>query len=148
MEEELEAERQARAKANKQRSDLAKEIDSLEERLDEASGVTTAQVDGQKEGCGGQHARSKWTPPTCLLVTLQPPRKIAAENSDLLRLVGELDINPESSGQAEVCSCCPAQEMGETKPPLLVFDSGSKCTHRRPRQWWRSQQNPTRAVTK
>ena len=94
MEEELEAERQARAKANKQRSDLAKEIDSLEERLDEASGVTTAQVDGQKEGCGGQHARSKWTPPTCLLVTLQPPRKIAAENSDLLRLVGDLDINP------------------------------------------------------
>ena len=56
MEEELEAERQARAKANKQRSDLAKEIDSLEERLDEASGVTTAQVDGQKEGCGGQQA--------------------------------------------------------------------------------------------
>ena len=119
MEEELEAERQARAKANKQRSDLAKEIDSLEERLDEASGVTTAQVELDKRRDVEvnklrkevDHARGKWTPPTCLLVTLQPPRKIAAENSDLLRLVGDLDINPESSGQAEVCSCCPAQEM-------------------------------------
>merc|ERR1712186_112104 len=35
MEEELEAERQARAKAERQRSDLAREIDSLGERLDE-----------------------------------------------------------------------------------------------------------------
>merc|ERR1719242_307591 len=42
MEEELEAERQARAKAERQRSDLAREIDSLGERLDEASGATTA----------------------------------------------------------------------------------------------------------
>merc|ERR1719230_1460193 len=38
MEEELEAERQARAKAERQRSDLAREIDQLGERLDEASG--------------------------------------------------------------------------------------------------------------
>merc|ERR1719285_879832 len=44
MEEELEAERQARAKAERQRSDLAREIDQLGERLDEASGATTAQV--------------------------------------------------------------------------------------------------------
>merc|ERR1719295_462043 len=36
MEEELEAERQARAKAERQRSDLAREIDQLGERLDEA----------------------------------------------------------------------------------------------------------------
>merc|ERR1719323_1977857 len=35
MEEELEAERQARAKAERQRSDLAREIDQLGERLDE-----------------------------------------------------------------------------------------------------------------
>merc|ERR1719415_446243 len=45
MEEELEAERQARAKAERQRSDLAREIDQLGERLDEASGATTAQVE-------------------------------------------------------------------------------------------------------
>merc|ERR1719458_1328650 len=41
MEEELEAERQ--------RSDLAREIDSLGERLDEASGATTAQVELNKK---------------------------------------------------------------------------------------------------
>merc|ERR1712088_279945 len=37
MEEELEAERQARAKAERQRSDLAREIDSLGERVEEAN---------------------------------------------------------------------------------------------------------------
>ena len=35
MEEELEAERQARAKAERQRSDLAREMESLGERLNE-----------------------------------------------------------------------------------------------------------------
>merc|ERR1711863_19807 len=49
MEEELEAERQARAKAEMQRSDLARGIDSLGERLDEASGATTAQVELNKK---------------------------------------------------------------------------------------------------
>merc|ERR1712158_337685 len=49
MEEELEAERQARAKAERQRSDLAREINSLGERLDEASGATTAQVELNKK---------------------------------------------------------------------------------------------------
>merc|ERR1711863_217712 len=49
MEEELEAERQARAKAERQRSDLARGIDSLGERLDEASGATTAQVELNKK---------------------------------------------------------------------------------------------------
>merc|ERR1711910_212693 len=49
MEEELEAERQARAKAERQRSDVAREIDSLGERLDEASGATTAQVELNKK---------------------------------------------------------------------------------------------------
>merc|ERR1712010_428017 len=43
------AERQARAKAERQRSDLAREIDSLGERLDEASGATTAQVELNKK---------------------------------------------------------------------------------------------------
>merc|ERR1719205_206310 len=49
MEEELEPERQARAKAERQRSDLAREIDQLGERLDEASGATTAQVELNKK---------------------------------------------------------------------------------------------------
>merc|ERR1719410_1698937 len=49
MEEELEAERQARAKAERQRPDLTREIDSLGERLDEASGATTAQVELNKK---------------------------------------------------------------------------------------------------
>merc|ERR1712142_575087 len=43
------AERQARAKAERQRSDLAREIDQLGERLDEASGATTAQVELNKK---------------------------------------------------------------------------------------------------
>ena len=49
MEEELEAERQSRAKAERQRSDLAREIDQLGERLDEAGGATTAQVELNKK---------------------------------------------------------------------------------------------------
>ena len=44
MEEELEAERQARAKAERQRSDLARELESLGERLHEACGTTAAQI--------------------------------------------------------------------------------------------------------
>merc|ERR1712089_91405 len=39
----------ARAKAEKQRSDLAREIDQLGERLDEASGATAAQVELNKK---------------------------------------------------------------------------------------------------
>merc|ERR1712076_231864 len=49
MEEELEAERQARAKAEHQRSDLAREIDQLGARLDEAGGATIAQVELNKK---------------------------------------------------------------------------------------------------
>merc|ERR1719439_474058 len=48
-EEELEAERQARAKAERQRSDLAREIEQLGDRYDEASGVTVAQVELNKK---------------------------------------------------------------------------------------------------
>merc|ERR1712128_55427 len=48
-EEELEAERQSRAKAERQRSDLAREIDQLGERFDEASGATVAQVELNKK---------------------------------------------------------------------------------------------------
>jgi myosin heavy chain 6/7 len=48
-EEELEAERQARAKAERQRSDLAREIEQLGERYDEASGATVAQLELNKK---------------------------------------------------------------------------------------------------
>ena len=44
MEEELEAERQARAKAERQRSDLAREMESLGERLNEVGGFTCSQI--------------------------------------------------------------------------------------------------------
>merc|ERR1719219_2034555 len=49
LEEELEAERQARAKAERQRSDLAREIEQLGERLDEAGGATAAQIELNKK---------------------------------------------------------------------------------------------------
>ena len=49
MEEELEAERQARAKAERQRSDLARELESLGERLIEAGGATAAQIELNKK---------------------------------------------------------------------------------------------------
>jgi myosin heavy subunit len=49
MEEELEAERQARAKAERQRSDLVREMESLGERLHEASGTTSAQIELNKK---------------------------------------------------------------------------------------------------
>merc|ERR1711971_424098 len=45
LEEELDAERQARAKAERQRSDLAKEMEKIGDRLDEAGGATAAQSD-------------------------------------------------------------------------------------------------------
>merc|ERR1712242_559138 len=49
MEEELEAERQGRAKAERQRSDLARELENLGERLTEASGATSAQIELNKK---------------------------------------------------------------------------------------------------
>merc|ERR1712223_2119630 len=49
LEEELEAERQARAKAERQRSDLSREFESLGERLNEAGGATIAQVELNKK---------------------------------------------------------------------------------------------------
>ena len=49
MEEELEAERQARAKAERQRSDLARELEELGERLNEAGGATSAQMELNKK---------------------------------------------------------------------------------------------------
>merc|ERR1739838_807724 len=49
LEEELDAERQARAKAERQRSDLAKEMEKIGDRLDEAGGATAAQSDLNKK---------------------------------------------------------------------------------------------------
>merc|ERR1712241_1385635 len=49
LEEELEAERQARAKAERKRSDLAREYESLGERLNEAGGAPKAQMELNKK---------------------------------------------------------------------------------------------------
>merc|ERR1712098_1010290 len=49
LEEELEAERQARAKAERQRSDLARELENYGDRLNEAAGTTAAQLELNKK---------------------------------------------------------------------------------------------------
>ncbi|XP_065164956.1 myosin heavy chain, muscle isoform X3 [Atheta coriaria] len=49
LEEEVEAERQARAKAEKQRADLSRELEELGERLEEAGGATSAQIELNKK---------------------------------------------------------------------------------------------------
>ena len=49
MEEELEAERQGRAKAERQRQDLSRELDELSERLDESCHATSAQIELNKK---------------------------------------------------------------------------------------------------
>ncbi|XP_018022395.1 myosin heavy chain, muscle isoform X3 [Hyalella azteca] len=49
LEEELEHERQARAKAEKGKSHFAKELEELSERLDEAGGATSAQIELNKK---------------------------------------------------------------------------------------------------
>ena len=49
LEEELEAERQARAHAERQRSDLAREMENLAERLNQAGGSTAAQTELNKK---------------------------------------------------------------------------------------------------
>ena len=49
LEEELEAERQARSKAERQRSDLSRTLDGMTDRLSEASDTTNAQVELNKK---------------------------------------------------------------------------------------------------
>ncbi|CAF4502692.1 unnamed protein product, partial [Rotaria magnacalcarata] len=49
LEEELESERQSRTKTEKQRADLAREIDEMNDRLEEAGGATTTQVEMNKK---------------------------------------------------------------------------------------------------
>merc|ERR1711970_785207 len=48
-EEELEAERQARCNAEKQKGTLARELDDITERLEEAGGATKAQMELNKK---------------------------------------------------------------------------------------------------
>merc|ERR1740128_1440649 len=49
MEEELEAERQSRSKADRQKADLSREYDELTERLDESCVTTAAQIELNKK---------------------------------------------------------------------------------------------------
>ena len=49
LEEEMEAERSSRAKVEKQRLDLSRELEEISERLEEAGGATAAQVEVNKK---------------------------------------------------------------------------------------------------
>ncbi|RMB92165.1 hypothetical protein DUI87_31276 [Hirundo rustica rustica] len=49
LEEEIEAERTSRAKAEKHRADLSRELEEISERLEEAGGATAAQIDMNKK---------------------------------------------------------------------------------------------------
>ena len=49
LEEEIEAERAARAKIEKQRADLSRELEEISERLEEAGGATAAQIEMNKK---------------------------------------------------------------------------------------------------
>ena len=49
LEDELESERAFRAKSEKQKSDLARELEELHERLEEAGGLTSAQMELNKK---------------------------------------------------------------------------------------------------
>merc|ERR1719414_1954192 len=49
LEEENESERQARAKVEKQKQELARELEDLSDRLDEQGGATTAQIELNKK---------------------------------------------------------------------------------------------------
>ena len=54
-EEELEAERQARAKSERQKSELVKELEELTDRLEEAAGATSAQMELNKKMISNRH---------------------------------------------------------------------------------------------
>ncbi|KAG7456326.1 hypothetical protein MATL_G00250960 [Megalops atlanticus] len=49
LEEEIEAQRAARAKVEKQRADLSRELEEISERLEEAGGATAAQIEMNKK---------------------------------------------------------------------------------------------------
>merc|ERR1711902_422135 len=94
MEEELEAERQGRAKAERQRSDLSRELENLNERLGEASGATAAQIELNKKREAEvtkirRDLEETQIQQEATIVGLK--RKHAAENADLLRQLQELE---------------------------------------------------------
>lgn len=49
LEEEIESERATRAKVEKQRADLSRELEEISERLEEAGGATAAQIEMNKK---------------------------------------------------------------------------------------------------
>ncbi|GLD70093.1 myosin-6-like protein [Lates japonicus] len=49
LEEEIEAERSARAKVEKQRADLSRELEEISERLEEAGGAIASQIEMNKK---------------------------------------------------------------------------------------------------
>ena len=49
LEEDIEADRAARAKVEKQRSDLSRELEEISERLEEAGGATSVQIEMNKK---------------------------------------------------------------------------------------------------
>ncbi len=49
MEEEVESERQTKSKVEKQRADLSREIDEMNERLEEVGGASSAQLEINKK---------------------------------------------------------------------------------------------------
>lgn len=49
LEEEIESERATKAKVEKQRSDLSRELEEISERLEEAGGATAAQIEMNKK---------------------------------------------------------------------------------------------------
>merc|ERR1712088_450219 len=95
LEEELEAERQSRSKAERQRSDLAREIEELGHRLDEAGGATNAQVElNKKRENEIAKLRKDMEEASMSLGDFENnKRKVVADNADLLRVVGELSTS-------------------------------------------------------
>jgi hypothetical protein len=49
LEEEVESERQTKSKVEKQRADLSRELDEMNDRLEEAGGATSAQTELSKK---------------------------------------------------------------------------------------------------
>lgn len=126
LEEETEAERSARAKVEKQRSDLSRELEEVTERLEEAGGATVAQVEMNKkreaefvklrrelEECSLQHdatsatLRKKHADSVAelgeQLDNIQRVRqKLEKEKSELKLEVDDLSSNMETMAKAKV----------------------------------------------
>ena len=127
LEEEIEAERTSRAKAEKHRADLSRELEEISERLEEAGGATAAQIDMNKkreaefqkmrrdlEEATLQHEataatlRKKHADSTAELGeqidNLQRVKqKLEKEKSELKMEIDDLASNMESVSKAKVC---------------------------------------------